>query len=47
MNKKVQTTINLPRELLEKLRQEATEKGYTTTDLIMFILYYYFENSLQ
>lgn len=33
-----QTTIRLPAELREKLRQEADKSGYTLKDLIMFIL---------
>lgn len=38
-----QTTIRLPEELMEKLKQEADAKGYTAKDLIIFILWKYFE----
>lgn len=34
-----QTTIRLPAELREKVQQEAECKGYTITDLILFILW--------
>lgn len=34
-----QTTIRLPAELKEQLQQEADKRGFTTKDLIMFILY--------
>ena len=37
-----QTTIRLPAELMEQLRREAQEKGYTVSDLIVFILWDYF-----
>lgn len=33
-----QTTLRLPVELLEQLKQQAQEMGYTVNDLIMFIL---------
>lgn len=36
-----QTTIRLPFELKEKLQQEAEKRGYTVTDLIVFILWEY------
>lgn len=36
-----QTTIRLPAELKEKLQQEADRRGYTVTDLIIFILWNY------
>ena len=36
-----QTTLRLPVELLEALKQEADKKGYTVTDLITFILWDY------
>lgn len=36
-----QTTIRLPVELVEALKQEAEKKGYTITDLILFILWNY------
>lgn len=38
-----QTTIRLPAEFKEKLQQEADEKGYTVKDLIVFILWDYFQ----
>ena len=38
-NNKEQITIRLPVELKEKLQQEADRKGYTITDLILFILW--------
>ena len=37
-----QITIRLPAELMEQLRREAQEKGYTVSDLIVFILWDYF-----
>lgn len=40
-----QTTIRLPEELLEKLKQEADRKGYTTKDLVMFILWNHLESN--
>lgn len=33
-----QTTLRLPPELMERLRRQAQEMGYTVNDLIMFIL---------
>lgn len=33
-----QTTLRLPVELMERLRRQAQEMGYTVNDLIMFIL---------
>lgn len=33
-----QTTLRLPVELMDKLRRQAQERGYTVNDLIMFIL---------
>jgi len=41
-----QTTIRLPVELKEQLQQEAESRGYTISDLIMFILSDYFESSV-
>ena len=38
-----QTTIRLPAELKDKLHQEAEAKGYSVTDLIIFILWAYFQ----
>lgn len=32
-------TIRLPAELIKKLKQEADYRGYTMTDLILFILW--------
>ena len=40
-----QTTIRLEPELMDKLRHEADEKGYTVRDLIVFILWDYFRSS--
>ena len=34
-----QKTIRLPAELIKKLKQEADYRGYTMTDLILFILW--------
>lgn len=39
-----QTTIRLPLELKEELQREADEKGYPLKDLILFILWNYFES---
>lgn len=39
-----QTTIRLPAELMEQLKQEAEEKGYTVNDLVMFILWDYLKS---
>lgn len=44
---KEQITIRLPVELKEKLQAEAENRGYTITDLIMFILWKYFQNIAQ
>ena len=44
---KEQTTLRLPVELKEKLQQEAERRGYTTTDLIIFILWEHFQNTVQ
>lgn len=33
-----QTTLRLPTELMDRLRRQAQERGYTVNDLIMFIL---------
>ena len=38
-----QTTIRLSAELRDKLHQEAEAKGYSVTDLIIFILWAYFQ----
>lgn len=38
-NKKEQMTIRLPAELKEKIQAEADERGYTMTDLMIFILW--------
>ena len=37
--KKQQITIRLPVELKEQLQQEADRRGYTLTDIILFILW--------
>ncbi len=42
---KEQTTIRLPAELMERLKQEAEMKGYSVRDLIVFILWDYFSSS--
>lgn len=39
MGKKEQMTIRLPAELKEKIQAEADDRGYTMTDLIIFILW--------
>ena len=39
------TTIRLPAELKERLQQEADKRGYTITDLIMFILWWRFQKT--
>ena len=44
---KEQTTLRLPVELKEKLQQEAERRGYTITDLIIFILWEHFQNTVQ
>ena len=41
MNKE-QMTIRLNAELRKKLEQEAYRKGYSITDLIIFVLWGYF-----
>lgn len=41
-----QITIRLPAELKEQLQQEADKRGYTITDLILFILWGYFEQTI-
>lgn len=40
-----QTTIRLPAELKDRLQQEADKRGYTITDLIMFILWWRFQKT--
>nr|DAJ56117.1 MAG TPA: antitoxin [Caudoviricetes sp.] len=43
-----QTTIRLPAELKRELQREADERGYTLSDLIMFILWkHYPETNVQ
>lgn len=44
---KQQITLNLSKELLEQLKGEARNRGYTTKDLIMTILSSYFESIRQ
>ena len=34
-----QITVNIPLDLLEDIKREAGERGYTTTDLIIFTLW--------
>lgn len=41
-----QTTIRLPAELMEKLRQEAEARGYPVKDLIMFIFHFHFYGAI-
>ena len=41
-----QITIRLPADLKERLQQEADERGYTLTNLIMFILWKNFEKTI-
>lgn len=41
---KEQITLCLPTELKKNLQQEADKKGYSITDLIMFILWDYLKN---
>lgn len=36
---KEQVTIRLPAELKERLQQEADKRGYSITELIIFILW--------
>lgn len=43
--KREQITIRLPEELMNQLKREAEKKGYTTKDLIIFILEERFEKS--
>lgn len=42
-----QITLNLSKELKDKLQREAQERGYTIKDLIAFILHRYFENIVR
>lgn len=42
-----QTTIRLPVELKDKMQKEADDRGYTINNLIVFILWDYFENTAQ
>lgn len=44
---KEQTTLQMPVELLSKLREESIEKGYTVTEVVQSILWAYFENNVQ
>ena len=44
MIEKRQITSCLPVELKKKLQQEAEKRGYTVSDLVIFILHQYFEN---
>lgn len=45
MEEKEQITIRLPKELKEQLQWEADRRGYTITDLILFILWDYVGSS--
>ena len=47
MTAREQTTIRLPVELKERLQREAEDRGYTVTDLIIFILWDYLKNTVQ
>ncbi len=40
-----QTTLRLPGELMEVLRRQARERGYTVHDLMMLILWEHFDGS--
>ena len=42
-----QTTLRLPVELMDKLRRQTQERGYTVNDLIMFILQDYLRSISQ
>lgn len=44
--KREQITIRLPADLKERLQQEADKRGYTLTNLIMFILWTNFEKTI-
>ena len=35
----VQTTIRMPTQIMKALRDESQRRGYTISDLIMFILH--------
>lgn len=45
MMNREQTTLRLPEELLNTLKRQAQEMGYTVHDLVMFILWEHFERS--
>ena len=45
MKKREQTTIRLPKELLEKLKREADSKGYTVNAQILQILWEWVKKS--
>lgn len=40
-----QTTLRLPGELMDALRRQARERGYTVHDLMMLILWEHFDGS--
>lgn len=42
-----QIAIRLPDDLMVEMREEADRRGYTVSDLILFILDHYFENTVQ
>lgn len=46
IDKKEQITLHLPVETMEVLKQEAEKRGYTITDLIIFILWNYVDESI-
>lgn len=46
MENREQITIRLPAGLKEELKQEAEKRGYTVTDLIVFILWNYVHSTI-
>lgn len=46
IDKKEQITLHLPVETMEVLKQEADKRGYTITDLIIFILWNYVDEAI-
>lgn len=44
---KKQTTLRLPADLYERIRQEAERKGHDTKSLIVFALWEYFDSSIN
>ena len=45
MTAREQTTLRLPAELMERLRQQAQEMGHTVNDLILLALWKHFRRS--